>query len=85
MVFVDDTNFLVELTKELDIEFRADRPPPSVFQYAEYEIRHISAGYSTIRCFWFASYQGSDEYRNKLRTELRKHQLEPVLFAKAKW
>src|SRR5262244_3823397 len=82
MVFVDGTNFLVELAKELNIEFRADRPPPSAFRYAQHEIRRISQHYSIIRLFWFASYQGSDEYRDKIRSDLRKYEFEPILFQK---
>jgi hypothetical protein len=87
MVFVDGTNFLVRLADELGIEesgikLRADKPPPSAFHYAAYEVRRISVDYSVIRWFWFASYQGNDEYRDKLRSELRKWQFEPVLFQK---
>ncbi len=70
MVFVDGTNLLVELTKELDIKFRADKPPPSAFRYAQYWIRPFRDYHPVIRAFWFASYHGSDEYRDKIRSDL---------------
>lgn len=82
MVFVDGTNLLVELTKELDIKFRADKPPPSAFRYAQHWIRPFRNHHTVIRAFWFASYHGSDEYSDKIRSDLRKYGFEPILFKK---
>jgi len=82
MVFVDGSNFLIELSKELNIQFRADRPPPSASRYVQQMIKRIGIRYNIIRSFWFASYQGSDEYRDKIRSYLREYEFEPVLFKK---
>ena len=44
MVFVDGTNFLVRLSEELKIPFRADKPPTSTFRYAQRQIKYLCDG-----------------------------------------
>lgn len=89
MIFVDGTNFLVELSKELGIKFRAERPPLHSFELANQLIRWASdkckkgsSDFITIRKFWFASYAGDEEDYNKLRKALRYIDFEPVHFNK---
>jgi uncharacterized LabA/DUF88 family protein len=81
MVFVDGTNFLVQLAEELGIRFRAEKPPPSAFRYARLALALLNTE-DAIRWFWFASYQGNDDYRDKIRSKLREEKFEPVLFKK---
>lgn len=89
MIFVDGTNFLVELSKELDIKFRAEKPPLTSLDLAYDLIRWASdwfrdgaSAFFLIRKFWFASYAGNDEDYKKLRNYLRDKGFEPVLFKK---
>lgn len=84
MVFVDGTNLLVELSKEIEIEFRADKPPFSGLRLARDLTNFVSAGreHVKIRRFWFASYQGDEQYHRQLCTALRENDFEPVLFRK---
>jgi uncharacterized LabA/DUF88 family protein len=89
MIFVDGSNFLVELSKELDIKFRAEKPPLASFDLAKDLIRWASdmckrgsSDFITIRKFWFASYAGNEEDYKRLRNALRNNEFEPVLFKK---
>jgi uncharacterized LabA/DUF88 family protein len=89
MIFVDGTNFLVEFSKELDIQFRADRPPLYALELSDDLIRRASdlckrgsSDFITIRKFWFASYAGNEEDYKKLRKALRDIDFEPILFKK---
>lgn len=93
MVFVDGTNLLVELFKELSIvqkeEKLAENPPLSSFELAITLIDNATGGFLlpsssfiTIRKYWFSSYVGGDEIQTKLRNALRNNGLEPRLFKK---
>lgn len=89
MTFIDGTNFLVELSKELDIKFRAENPPLTALNLAKDLIRWASewfrdgsSSFISIRKFWFASYTGNDESYKKLRNALRNNEFEPILFKK---
>jgi hypothetical protein len=91
MVFVDGTNLLVELFKELSIvqkeEKLAENPPLSSFELAMALIDNATGGFLlpsssfiTIRKYWFSSYVGGDEIQTKLRNALRNNGFEPRLF-----
>ena len=83
MAFVDGTNFLCHLSEELSIPFKAEKPPPVSLKVATTLINHIcrdKLGPGKVRNYWFSSYQGNDECRDKLARELRKNDFEPVLF-----
>jgi hypothetical protein len=86
MAFVDGTNFLIELGKEIDAEIRADSPPEYAIRCAS-SVLGVYAQYRTlnpIRKFWFGSYVGNDETELALRRTIRSCGFEPVLFHKKK-
>jgi len=89
MVFVDGSNLLIQLCKELQIKnFRAERPPPIIFTLAEKlitkttNISRYSSEFAHIRRYWFSSYAGNDNDRSSLIKILRELNFEPVLFKK---
>ena len=84
MGFIDGSNLLIELSKELDIDFRADKPPLPALKIAKLLIDFLfrSQEKIPIRKYWFASYQGSDEDHIRYAKELRQLTFEPVLFKK---
>lgn len=95
MVFVDGTNFLVELFKELGITPKSEKlvenPPLSSFELAKELIANASlqcglpsSRLITIRSYWFSSYVGNDQIKSKLRNALRNNGFEPKLFKKDK-
>jgi uncharacterized LabA/DUF88 family protein len=85
MFFIDGTNFLIELGKELDLEIRAEKPPLTSFKFAEMIVnnisRHLNFDY-IIRRYWFGSYQGDDSYGKLLRQTLKSHNFDPVIIKK---
>jgi uncharacterized LabA/DUF88 family protein len=84
MGFIDGTNLLRELAKDIGIDFRADKPPEIALNMANYLIRFLFMGQEKviIRKYWFASYQGSEEDYKTYAKCLRKYEFEPVLFKK---
>jgi hypothetical protein len=84
MVFIDGSNFLIELSKTIGIPFRAEKPPIAVFNLVAHVVNPLCSGYGVveIRRYWFASYQGSDETYGELCNSLRQSRFEPVLFRK---
>ena len=84
MIFVDGTNFLIELFKELDVDFRADNPPFKAIALAKSMIDpfFLIPGIVKIRTYWFSSYKGDDQNHDRLARELRDQGFEPVLFKK---
>jgi hypothetical protein len=91
MVFVDGTNFLRGIGRELKLEnFRAEKPPDPVLELAyNYVLDTIpvwvrSREHFHIRTYWFASYQGNDLDERRINEILRKFHFEPVLFRKRK-
>jgi uncharacterized LabA/DUF88 family protein len=89
MVFVDGSNFLIQLCKELEItNFRPERPPRSVLTLAEKliskttNISRYASEFAHIRRYWFSSYAGNDNDYSSLRIILRELDFEPVLFKK---
>ena len=87
MFFVDGTNFLIELSKEIDVPFRAERPPLCAFNFAYLlvkDIEHYFSSNQIIRHYWFGSYQGSDKERKEISSYLRQYNFEPILIQKKK-
>lgn len=84
MLFIDGSNFLIELSKEINIPFRADKPPWSILDLAKLFIGDVLylRNIDLIRKYWFTSYQGNEEYKEEYRVNLRRHGFEPVLFQK---
>jgi uncharacterized LabA/DUF88 family protein len=89
MLFIDATNFLSGLAREIDRKFEAYRPPFSVFEIARRLLGNISNSHNRsypykvdiiIRRFWFGSYRGDDDYAGKVCKEIRSKGFEPVLF-----
>jgi uncharacterized LabA/DUF88 family protein len=88
IVFVDGSNLLVELSKELKIPFRADRvPEPAIAISRRLIDRTISLAnppYDVVRRYWFGSFTGSEDEMIDARLRLRKQGFEPVLFKSTK-
>lgn len=84
MGFIDGSNFLIELSKELKIDFRADKPPLPALEIALLLTNRFfhKDGNITIRKYWFASYQGDEIDFKKYAKKLRELTFEPVLFKK---
>jgi len=84
MGFIDGSNFLIELAKEIGMEFRADKPPLLALELAPYFTNRFfyKDGLITIRRYWFASYQGNEEFSKEYARKLRELAFEPVLFKK---
>lgn len=86
MVFVDGTNFLCNLAKELEVSFSPGEPPPSALDIASSLIKNIykRPGVFTIRRYWFSSYKEDlkDEDIFGLEVKLRCYGFEPKLFMK---
>lgn len=84
MVFVDGTNILVELSKYVSKQLRADKPPIAALNAVNQLLWsvHNNTEQNIIRRYWFASYNGDDEYLFKYKEMLRSTGFEPVLFKK---
>lgn len=84
MLFVDGTNFLETLNRQLDFNIDAYKPPHRIFELANRIIQQIyyGEGYVKIRNYWFASYQSNDQDETDLREQLRWYGYEPILFQK---
>ena len=86
MGFIDGSNLLIELSKEIGISFRADKPPLPALSIAKLltdQLFHEQAKI-VIRKYWFASYQGGEKDYLNYAKELRRLSFEPVLFKKQK-
>jgi len=84
MKFVDGTNFLTQMSKELKIKLDPYKPSPESIIFSTKWIKAIPVsitGY-IIRNYWFGSYVGDKPYCAKLTKELRNCNFEPVLFQK---
>jgi uncharacterized LabA/DUF88 family protein len=94
MIFVDGTNFLIELFKEIGLRnFRSDRADKLTLtgiEVASVMIRHLlhfkipnSKFLTIIRRWWFGSYKkGNEQDKIALRNTLRQVGFEPALFEK---
>lgn len=73
MGFIDGSNFLIELSKELGTNFRADKPPFPALEIAQTLTNRFfhKDGNITIRKYWFASYQGEETYCREYARKLR--------------
>jgi len=84
MKFVDGTNFLTQMSKELKIKLDPYKPSPESIIFSTKWIKAIPVsitGY-IIRNYWFGSYVGDKPYCTKLTKDLRNCNFEPVLFKK---
>jgi len=97
MVFIDGTNLLVQLGKELGFgkkELRADRPPLSCVILAGEIVKNSIIGkmknrfsyldFSLIRSYWFGYYTGDEDIFYSLTESFRENEFEPCLFKKKK-
>jgi uncharacterized LabA/DUF88 family protein len=86
MAFIDGSNLLRELSKEIGIDFRADKPPIPAIKIAYFLLQKLFHGSEKIfiRKYWFASYQGSEKDQILYSKALRQIKFEPVLFKKHK-
>ena len=84
MVFIDGSNLLIEMGKKINISFRADKPPLAALNLSNFIINQVinGQGFVKIRRYWFASFQGDEEYKLGLSKHLRKLDFEPILFKK---
>lgn len=85
MTFVDGTNFLCHSSEELDVRFKAEKPPPCALSAATtliYLLGQRKLGTGRIRNYWFSYYKGSEVDYKQIAEELRKNDFEPVLFKK---
>lgn len=84
MVFFDGTNFLVQLSKHLGLDFRAEKPQWAAISMAAELINRLISfkNIKVIRKYWFASYIGSEEFLIEYRSQLRQRGFEPKLFRK---
>lgn len=84
MVFVDGSNLLVELSKELAIPFRAEHLPSPAIAIAKKLIqRAITLGprpFDLVRLYWFGSCAGDDNKIFEASQRLRSFEFEPLLF-----
>ncbi|EHO42360.1 protein of unknown function DUF88 [Caldithrix abyssi DSM 13497] len=82
MVFVDGSNLLIELSKFLNINFRADKPPLNAIKLSSILVDSFNKynQWNFIRKYWFSSYQGDDKYFYNLKKKLRENDFEPILF-----
>jgi len=85
MFFIDGSNLLIELSKEIGVEFRSDKPPLNAINLAQLIINNICTyidPQKVIRKYWFGSYQGSEEFGEKIKGRLRECDFEPVIIKK---
>jgi hypothetical protein len=84
MVFVDGTNFLIQLSAFLRLDFRAEKPPWPAIGLADRLIHEYTymGKFNLIRRYWFASYKGNEEFLMEYREQLRSRNFEPKLFRK---
>jgi uncharacterized LabA/DUF88 family protein len=82
MIFVDGSNLLIELSKFININFRADKPPLNAIILSKLLIDSFNKydQWYIIRRYWFSSYQGDDKYFYSLKKSLRENNFEPILF-----
>src|SRR5947208_2733695 len=92
MVFVDGSNLVRELGKQLGVDWRADLPSDIALNAAALviagsfgDIQHDVVGsIRVVRRYWFGAIQGNDETINAKRVVLRAAGYEPMLFRKTK-
>ena len=82
MIFIDGSNLLIELSKFLNIKFRAEKPPLNAIKLTSILVDSFNkyGQWNIIRKYWFSSYQGDDKYFYNLKWNLRENDFEPILF-----
>ena len=84
MVFVDGSNFLTQLGRNVDVEVRPEKPKDACVTVACEIVNWITSrqlsNWRVIRRFWFGSYLGNDVDEDRLRRTLRASHFEPVIF-----
>jgi uncharacterized LabA/DUF88 family protein len=84
MIFIDGTNFLRGLGREIGIDkFKAYNPSHEALDLAAIYINMASGAISRtelIRTYWFASYKGNEETKFNLSEKIRKLGFEPLLY-----
>lgn len=99
IVFIDGTNLLVELSKHIGVDFRADNPPESAITLASQYVSHVLHKHPPIkrttgvvthvsswlitRIYWYSSYKGNDETYHRLMDTIRTREYDPYLFKKS--
>ncbi len=87
MSFIDGSNLLIELSRFLDVPFRAEKPPDMAITLCRDLIYNTCGELGSTRAIrhsWFASIQGSGEGLKSYEGKLREAQLTPVIFPKSK-
>src|SRR5262245_38579019 len=82
MIFVDGTNFIAGLERELGIALDAQRPPPTVFTFAAQLFKFVAGaqtGHVMHRRYWCGSYRGNPDDGDRIATELHARNFQPVL------
>ena len=84
MVFIDGTNFLRGLGREIGVDdLLAYKPSDETLRLAKIYINLAITAISKtdlIRTYWFASYKGSEENKIKLSEKIRNLNFEPLLY-----
>jgi uncharacterized LabA/DUF88 family protein len=87
MLYIDGTNFLIEVGKSLGVKFDPHRPPEIAFDLAKIVrewVQNAEEGNVLIRAYWFGSYHGTDKERSDLSEALHKRGFQPRLLRKEK-
>lgn len=83
IIFIDGTNLLVQLSRQMGVNFRADNPPPSAIALTKLGIDSIlfwAQSWHVTRRSWYGSYKGNEETHSRLRELLRRYGYDPSLF-----
>jgi uncharacterized LabA/DUF88 family protein len=86
MRFIDGTNFLIQMKKELKICFSEHKPGVEEIKAATAWVKALPItsrlhGF-VVRNYWICSYEGDDNFKNGLIHQLRECEFEPVLLKK---
>lgn len=89
MIFVDGTNLLCQLSSNLDIKFKASKPPLGAIAVSSELIKSVYERKfrekNLIRRYWFSSYEGeSEENFLDLQEKIRLGGFEPRLYKREK-
>lgn len=86
MIFVDGSNLLVQMSKSLGVEFKAYSPPGAAIAFSQRlcNAAVLKRAMRPVRYYWFASYRGSEDYKEEYSELLRSFDFEPMLFKQKK-
>lgn len=93
MIFVDGSNLLRGIAREIDITVDSLKPQDEILSLAYIIVNTLWSRLSSdhyvgaiegrvIRRYWFGSYVGNEQDGNRLQESLRRNNFEPVLFHK---